>query len=48
MVGTNGGGPTEIVSLTDGATIPDCLNELTNGPGGYQGAGGALPDSGKT
>ena len=47
------GGPpntymTEIVSLTEGESIPDCLNALSNHPkagGLYRSAGGALPDA---
>ena len=50
-----GGGPrsiaekTEIVSLTEGESIPECLNELADHPNAIlYSAGGALPDTGKT
>ena len=40
---------TEIVSLTEGESIPDCLNALSDHPNDVDsGAGGALPDAGKT
>ena len=39
---------TEIVSLTEGSTIPECLNALSDHPNFiYYAAGGALPDAGK-
>ena len=48
-----GGGPrsiaekTEIVSLTEGESIPECLNELADHPNAIlYSAGGALPDAG--
>ena len=48
-----GGGPrsieekTEIVSLTEGKSIPECLNELADHPNAIlRSAGGALPDAG--
>ena len=38
---------TEIVSLTEGDSIPDCLNALSDHPNElYYSAGGALPDAG--
>ena len=39
---------TELVSLTDGSTIPDCLDALSEHPNELScSAGGALPDVGK-
>ena len=39
---------TEIVSLIEGTTIPDCLSALSDYPyDAIEGAGGALPDVGK-
>ena len=42
------GNTTEIVSLTEGSAIPDCLNTLSSHPKVVApAAGGALPDAGK-
>ena len=39
---------TEIVSLTEGGTIPDCLNSLSDHPNGASyTAGGVLPEAGE-
>ena len=39
---------TEIVSLTEGGTIPDCLSSLSDHPYGARfSAGGALPEAGE-
>ena len=39
---------TEIVSLTEGVSIPDCLNALSDHPNDVSpGAGGVLSDAGK-
>ena len=39
---------TEIVSLTEGSAIPDCLDALSDHPNHVSdAAGGALPDAGK-
>ena len=40
---------TEIVSLAEGESIPECLNELADHPNDIlDGSGGALPTAGKT
>ena len=49
MVGSGGvdSRRTEIVSLTEGVQIPDCIDTLSDYPNDvYYGAGGALPDAG--